>query len=650
MPPYPRDGLSILTERSATRCSRDARRSCGPGLLGPAVHDHAPSRGPPDIDARTSSTASYAAAFDRRARVGRSRRRDVLSRARHRRASAPTTGSSTARMTASRQAAARQRPASGRADAVDLVSRAHRPPATSTSSARRCPARRPSRSGVTASSPGAQPTSARTSRICIARRSTRPGTLCRIPRRAGAAADHPRNDSASKAPRPSSSTSAFRDMVRWCPTRSTPSTRTSATTPRPPRSSRSRSAGRRSTATTQRSASYLELNEARNWSEFTRRSRLRRAPSQNFVYADVDGHIGYYAPGRIPIRARGDGAHAGRRLDRRRRMDRLGSVRRSCHTPSIRPNTSSSPPIIGPAPPTIHTCSASTGPSRTARSASSIAGGQDRGCTPTISRRCRRTRSSLHARRCCRCFWRTRTRYAAPTRQQLRCCAAGICDARGKQRRGRDFRGLVFAARARASSATTSVRSSTESYAGALFSHHALFRRHAHDQRQSVVRRRPDAGAGNLRRRGDACAASRPSTDLDARLGSDMTRWRWDRRSPRRVSASGLDARRAAAGASQPLGAQRRRLEHGQRRPGRPPSIRSSSTRCPATARSSISRRPTTAGLAAPSVSPGTSLSPHYDDFLAGLACSPPAEDADRPREIEHGALGRIRLMPRNAG
>jgi penicillin amidase len=31
-------------------------------------------------------------------------------------------------------------------------------------------------------------------------------------------------------------------------------------------------------------------------------------PSQNFVYADVDGHIGYYAPGRIPIRASGDGS------------------------------------------------------------------------------------------------------------------------------------------------------------------------------------------------------------------------------------------------------------------------------------------------------------------------------------------------------
>ena len=29
-------------------------------------------------------------------------------------------------------------------------------------------------------------------------------------------------------------------------------------------------------------------------------------PSQNFVYADVDGHIGYQAPGRIPIRKSGN--------------------------------------------------------------------------------------------------------------------------------------------------------------------------------------------------------------------------------------------------------------------------------------------------------------------------------------------------------
>src|SRR5262249_42691309 len=54
--------------------------------------------------------------------------------------------------------------------------------------------------------------------------------------------------------------------------------------------------------------SFLELNEARNWDEFTGALRDFVTPSQNFVYADVNGHIGYYAPGRIPIRARGDGS------------------------------------------------------------------------------------------------------------------------------------------------------------------------------------------------------------------------------------------------------------------------------------------------------------------------------------------------------
>jgi penicillin amidase len=55
-------------------------------------------------------------------------------------------------------------------------------------------------------------------------------------------------------------------------------------------------------------AAFLQLNEARNWEQFTRALRSFVVPSQNFVYADVDGHIGYYAPGRIPIRAGGDGS------------------------------------------------------------------------------------------------------------------------------------------------------------------------------------------------------------------------------------------------------------------------------------------------------------------------------------------------------
>jgi len=53
---------------------------------------------------------------------------------------------------------------------------------------------------------------------------------------------------------------------------------------------------------------FLRLNEARNWTEFLAAMRLFVTPSQNFVYADVDGHIGYLVPGRIPVRQSGDGS------------------------------------------------------------------------------------------------------------------------------------------------------------------------------------------------------------------------------------------------------------------------------------------------------------------------------------------------------
>ena len=54
--------------------------------------------------------------------------------------------------------------------------------------------------------------------------------------------------------------------------------------------------------------SFLKLNEARNWAEFTGALHDFVVPSQNFVYADVAGHIGYYAPGHIPMRTGGDGS------------------------------------------------------------------------------------------------------------------------------------------------------------------------------------------------------------------------------------------------------------------------------------------------------------------------------------------------------
>ena len=49
------------------------------------------------------------------------------------------------------------------------------------------------------------------------------------------------------------------------------------------------------------------MNRANNWDDFTAALSHLRTPMQNFVYADVDGHIGYFAPGAIPIRPRTDG-------------------------------------------------------------------------------------------------------------------------------------------------------------------------------------------------------------------------------------------------------------------------------------------------------------------------------------------------------
>jgi penicillin amidase len=47
---------------------------------------------------------------------------------------------------------------------------------------------------------------------------------------------------------------------------------------------------------------YLGMNRARNAEEFRQALRRYVAPMQNFVYADVEGNIGYFAPGWIPIR------------------------------------------------------------------------------------------------------------------------------------------------------------------------------------------------------------------------------------------------------------------------------------------------------------------------------------------------------------
>ncbi|HQY89988.1 penicillin acylase family protein [Caldilinea sp.] len=50
---------------------------------------------------------------------------------------------------------------------------------------------------------------------------------------------------------------------------------------------------------------FLGLNYAADWEEFVTALEKFVTPSQNFVYADGTGNIGYYAPGNIPIRVAG---------------------------------------------------------------------------------------------------------------------------------------------------------------------------------------------------------------------------------------------------------------------------------------------------------------------------------------------------------
>ncbi|WP_433413642.1 penicillin acylase family protein [Microtetraspora malaysiensis] len=49
------------------------------------------------------------------------------------------------------------------------------------------------------------------------------------------------------------------------------------------------------------------LNRAENWEQFRAAAAKFEAPAQNLIYADLEGNIGYQAPGKIPVRADGEG-------------------------------------------------------------------------------------------------------------------------------------------------------------------------------------------------------------------------------------------------------------------------------------------------------------------------------------------------------
>ena len=53
---------------------------------------------------------------------------------------------------------------------------------------------------------------------------------------------------------------------------------------------------------------FFTLNRAKDWDGFKTALKTYGGASQNFVYADVKGNIGWYAAGKIPLRKTGDGA------------------------------------------------------------------------------------------------------------------------------------------------------------------------------------------------------------------------------------------------------------------------------------------------------------------------------------------------------
>ena len=71
----------------------------------------------------------------------------------------------------------------------------------------------------------------------------------------------------------------------------------------------------------------MRVNAAHNWDEFLAALRLYQTPTQNFVYADVSGDIGFISPGLVPDAQVGRRPRADRRRDGRDRLDRDGPVR-----------------------------------------------------------------------------------------------------------------------------------------------------------------------------------------------------------------------------------------------------------------------------------------------------------------------------------
>jgi penicillin amidase len=387
---------------------------------------------------------------------------------------------------------------------------------------------------------------------------------------------------------------------------------------------------------------FLKVNGARNWSEFTAALADFVVPSQNFVYGDVDGHIGYYAPGRIPIRARGDGSlpSDGSSGDDEWTgwipFDRLPSVYEPAEHFIVTANNN---PAATDYPYTLGVDWAE--PYRATRIRELLRGRTH--LTTEDFARIQADTVSLHAKALLPVLLRRARPEGAADRQALDILKQWDGDMRGASNAASIFEAWFLRLMPTIAGDDLGPLAAA-SYAGRFsFVNRFLVNTliaddvaWCDDRRTMVAETCDQAVAAALH---DAVA------DLTGRLGTDMTHWRWDavhRAIFPHLGLDGIAPLRALLSRSVPNGGDWSTLNVGAVAAGRPYD-----QRAVAGYREIIDLSPANDSRFIIDVGQsGHALSNHYDDFLEDWHAVRHRKMRMERADIERGALGRLRLTP----
>jgi penicillin amidase len=391
----------------------------------------------------------------------------------------------------------------------------------------------------------------------------------------------------------------------------------------------------------------MRVSEARNWEEFTAALRDFVVPAQNFLYADTAGHIGYYAPGRIPIRASGDGAMPAEGWTGESEwsgwvpFDQLPHVHdppdHLIVTANQRPAAATYPYLLGLEWPE---------PYRAERIAE-LLGGKSKLTTDDFAAMQADT-LSLHARRLLPVLIEHARPGGEADQQAVRMLREWGQDARGDSGAAAIFEAwFIHLAPTLVSDKLGAP--ATASYAG-RFSYVTRFilnalrgttgRQWCDDTRTAEIET-CDAAVTK--------ALHQAVIDLTERLGSDMTRWRWDAVHRATFPHQGLDSvtlLRPLISRSVPSGGDWSTIDVGAVATDHPYEQRSV-----ASYREIIDLSPANDSRFLDALGEsGHPLSPHYDDFLADWSAVKHRRMRIDRADIERGATGRLRLIPGTGG